>query len=106
MAQWKRTRLASLRTNVLSLAFLSGFKDLACHELWCKLQTWLGSDIAMAVVYDPEKTRKKKIKILEMKKKNLRNKSKNKPMGPNQSDKFCTAKETIKTHTHTPRDNL
>ena len=25
-------------------------KDLACHELWCRSQTWLGSRIAVAPV--------------------------------------------------------
>ena len=40
----------SMRTWVQSLASLSGLRIWCCHELWCKLQTQLGSCIAVAVV--------------------------------------------------------
>ena len=50
MAQWKRIRLGILRLPVQSLALLSGLRLQRCPELWCRLQTWLGSGIAVAVV--------------------------------------------------------
>ena len=50
MAQWKQTWLVSMRTQVQSLASLSGLKIWCCHELWWKLQMWLRSSIAVAVV--------------------------------------------------------
>ena len=34
--------------SILGLA--QWVKDLVCHELWCRWQTWLGSGIAVAVV--------------------------------------------------------
>ena len=49
MAQWLRTRLASIRTQVGSLASLSGLR-IRVAELWCRWQTWLGSGVAVAVV--------------------------------------------------------
>ena len=45
-----RTRLASMRTWVRSLALLSGFRIRHCRELWCRSQSQLGSGIAMALV--------------------------------------------------------
>ena len=33
------------------MASLSGLKIWCCHELWCRSQTKLGSDVAVAVVY-------------------------------------------------------
>ena len=51
MVQWKRIQLGTMRLQVLSLASLSGLKIRCCHELWCRSQTWLGSDVAVAVVY-------------------------------------------------------
>ena len=30
--------------------FAQWVKDLACHELWCRLQMWLGSGVAVTVV--------------------------------------------------------
>ena len=33
-----------------SLASLSGFRIQHCHQLWCRLQTWLGSQVAVVVV--------------------------------------------------------
>ena len=38
-----------MRLWVWFLAFLSGLRIRCCHELWCRLQTWLGSGIAVAV---------------------------------------------------------
>ena len=39
--------------RVQSLALLSGLKIWHCHELRCRLQTWLGSGIAVAVWHRP-----------------------------------------------------
>ena len=49
MAQQKQMRPGTLRLRVQSLASLSRLKILHCCELWCRLQTWLGSDVALAV---------------------------------------------------------
>ena len=48
--QQKGTRLGTMRLQVLSLALLSGLRIRRCHELWCSLQMWLGSHIAVALV--------------------------------------------------------
>ena len=40
----------SMRTWVWSLAFLSGLRIWHCHELWCSLQTRLGSCTAVAPI--------------------------------------------------------
>ena len=50
VAQRKRIWLVSMRTQVPSLASLSGLRIWCCHELWCRSQTWLGSGIAVALV--------------------------------------------------------
>ena len=50
VAQRKRIWLASMRTQVRSLASLSGLRIWRCRELWCGSQTWLGSCVAVAVV--------------------------------------------------------
>ena len=50
MAQQKRIWLVSMKTLVRSLVSLSGLRSRHCHELWCRLQTRLGSCIAVAVV--------------------------------------------------------
>ena len=39
-----------MRTRVQSLASLSGLRIWYCHELWCGLQMWLRSGVAVAVV--------------------------------------------------------
>ena len=39
-----------MRIPVQSLALLNGLRIRHCCELWCGLQTWLGSGIAVAVV--------------------------------------------------------
>ena len=41
--------LSSMRTQVRSLALLSGLRIQCYRELWCRSQTWLGSDMAVAV---------------------------------------------------------
>ena len=48
MAQQKRTRLASMRMRVRSLASLSGLRIRHCPELWCRAQMQLGSAVTMA----------------------------------------------------------
>ena len=45
-----QTRPASMRTQVRSLAPLSGLRIWCCRELWCRSQMWLGSGIAVALV--------------------------------------------------------
>ena len=50
MAQWKQIRLASMRTQVRSLASLSGLRMQHCYERWCNSQMMLRSGIAVAVV--------------------------------------------------------
>ena len=40
-----------MRTRVQPLALLSGLRTRHCRELWYRLQMWLGSCIAVAVVY-------------------------------------------------------
>ena len=50
MAQWKRTRLGSVRLRVRSLSSLSGLRIQRFRELWCRLQMGLGSGVAVAVV--------------------------------------------------------
>ena len=49
MAQQKLILLVSMRTQVQSLASLSGLRIWRCHELWCRSQTEPGSGITMAV---------------------------------------------------------
>ena len=50
VAQRKQIWLASTRTQVQSPASLSGLRIRPCPELWCGLQMWLGSGVAMAMV--------------------------------------------------------
>ena len=45
-----QTRLVSMRMQVRSLASLSGLRIWHCCEQWCRLQTWLRSWVAVAVV--------------------------------------------------------
>ena len=49
MAQWKKIQLGTMRLQVESLALLSGLRNRCCHELWYRLQMWLGSGVAVAV---------------------------------------------------------
>ena len=48
VAQQKRIPLGTVRFQVPSLASLSGFRIQRCCELWCGLQMWLGSCVAVA----------------------------------------------------------
>ena len=50
VVQRKRTRLGTMRLQVQPLATRSGLRIRRCGELWCRLQTQLGSGIAVAVV--------------------------------------------------------
>ena len=47
VTQKKQTWLGSTRTQVQSLASLSGLRIRHCRELWCRSQTRLGSSIAV-----------------------------------------------------------
>ena len=40
-----------MRMLVQALVLISGLSIQHCHELWCMLQTWLGSGIAVAEAY-------------------------------------------------------
>ena len=42
-------RLGALRLRVRSLPLLSGLTVWRCRELWCRLQTRLGSRVAVAL---------------------------------------------------------
>ena len=44
MAQWL------MDPTIIHEALFSGLRIQRCHELWFRLQTWLGSCIAMAMV--------------------------------------------------------
>ena len=50
VAQRKRIRLGTMRLQVPSWALLSGLRIQGCRELWRRLQTQLGSCVAVAVV--------------------------------------------------------
>ena len=50
MAQWKQIQLGTMRLQVQSLALLTGLRIQHCHDLWCRLQMWLGSSVAVALV--------------------------------------------------------
>ena len=49
VVQQKRIQLGTMRFQVRSLASLSGLRTRACCELWCRLQMWLESGVAVAV---------------------------------------------------------
>ena len=49
LVQRKRIQLGTIRLRVRSLASLSRLRIQRCHELWWRLQVWLGSGIAVAV---------------------------------------------------------
>ena len=51
MAQWLTNRLGTMRLRVRSLPFLSGLTIRRCRELWCRLQTRLGSHVAVALAW-------------------------------------------------------
>ena len=48
LSSWQ-TRLASVRTQVQSLVSLRGLGIQLCCELWCRLQTRLGSRVPVAL---------------------------------------------------------
>ena len=50
VAQRKRVRLGTMTMRVRSLASLSELRILCCRELWCRSQTRLRSQVAVAVV--------------------------------------------------------
>ena len=52
VAQGKQIRLGTMKLQVWSVASLSGLRNRHCRELWCGLQTWLGSGVAVAVLLD------------------------------------------------------
>ena len=43
-------RRGTMRLQIGSLVSLSGLRIQGCGELWCRLQTWLGSFVAVAMV--------------------------------------------------------
>ena len=45
MAQWEQIWLGSIRTQVQSLALLSGLRIQHCHELWCRSQKRLSPEL-------------------------------------------------------------
>ena len=49
VTQRKQIQLVSMRTWIWSLASLSGLGTWHCHELWFRMQRWLGSHVAVAV---------------------------------------------------------
>ena len=48
--QRRQIQLGTMMLRVRTLASLSGLRIWCCHKLWCRLQMWLGSGIAVAVV--------------------------------------------------------
>ena len=48
-AEHKRIQLGTMRLRVRSLPLLSGLTIRRCRELWCRLQTRLGSRVAVAL---------------------------------------------------------
>ena len=49
MVQQRQIQLGTMRLQVQSLALLSGLRIWHCCELWCRLQTLLGSGITVAL---------------------------------------------------------
>ena len=45
-----RIQLGTMRLQAGPLALLSGLRIQCCRELWYRSQTWLGSEVAVAVV--------------------------------------------------------
>ena len=68
---------------VPSLTLISGLRIQHCIELWCRLQTWLGSGaadpLAWETPYTASATHKKKKKRKEKKKRERKKKKKKKP---------------------------
>ena len=51
VAQWAKNQLVTMRMQVQPLALLSGLGIQHCCDLWCRLQMWLESHVAVAVVW-------------------------------------------------------
>ena len=49
VVQWLMNPTRTMRMRIRSLALLIGLGIRRCRELWCGLQTWLWSHIAVAV---------------------------------------------------------
>ena len=49
VAQWLTNPLGTTRLRVQSLPLLSGLTIRRCRELWCRLQTRLGSSTTVAL---------------------------------------------------------
>jgi len=49
VAQWLTNPTRNREVAVPSLPLLSGLTILRCRELWCRLQTRLGSRVAVAL---------------------------------------------------------
>ena len=49
MAQWLTNLTMNYEVTVRSLVLLSGLRIQHCHELWCRSQMRLGSQVAVAV---------------------------------------------------------
>ena len=60
MAQLKQIQQGTMRLQVQSLASLIRLRILRCHGLWCRLQMWFRSRVAVVVVqasgYSPDST--------------------------------------------------
>jgi len=50
VAQWVKNPTSIHEDVGLILASLSGLRIRRCRELWCRLQMWLGSGVAVAVM--------------------------------------------------------
>ena len=49
VGQWLTNPSRNCEGRVRSLSLLSGLGIQRCQELWCGLQTWLGSRVAVAL---------------------------------------------------------
>ena len=45
------SRHGTVETNLTRNHEVVGFDPWCCRDLWCRLQTWLGSGVAVAVVW-------------------------------------------------------
>ena len=50
MAHWLANLTGNHEVAGSILALLSGLRIQRCHELWCRLQMWLRSRVAVALV--------------------------------------------------------
>ena len=49
VAQWKQIWPGPMRLQVRLLTLFSELRIRRCHQLWCSSQTWLESDVAVAL---------------------------------------------------------